>query len=65
MKQQKSVTMTRADCIFCVHLHVLPRFQGDSIKIDADWSIQPCCTELNESAPQISRAYAQTWLTAA
>jgi histidine triad (HIT) family protein len=48
--------------VFHVHLHVLPRFQGDSFKIDADWSIQPCRTELDETAAQISRAYLQTWL---
>jgi histidine triad (HIT) family protein len=48
--------------VFHVHLHVLPRFHGDSFKIDADWSIQPCRTELDEIAAQISRAYAQTWL---
>jgi histidine triad (HIT) family protein len=50
--------------VFHVHLHVLPRFQGDSFKIDADWSIQPCRTELDEIAAQISRAYVQTWLAA-
>ena len=33
--------------VFHIHLHVLPRFQGDGFKIDADWSIQPCRTELD------------------
>jgi diadenosine tetraphosphate (Ap4A) HIT family hydrolase len=45
--------------VFHIHLHVLPRFQGDGFKIDADWNIQPCRTELDETAAQISRAFAQ------
>lgn len=49
--------------IFHVHLHVIPRLAGDGFKIDTGWSIQPCRTELDELATQISRAYAQSWLT--
>lgn len=47
--------------VFHAHLHVVPRFRGDSFKIDADWSIQPCRTELDELATQISRAYLRSW----
>ena len=46
--------------VFHIHFHVVPRFQGDSFKIDADWNIQPCRTELDEIAREISLAYAQT-----
>jgi diadenosine tetraphosphate (Ap4A) HIT family hydrolase len=38
-------------------MHVIPRFQGDAFKIEADWSIQPCRTELDEIAAQIGKAY--------
>lgn len=47
--------------VFHAHLHVVPRFRGDSFKIDADWSIQPCRTELDELAAQISRAHLRSW----
>jgi histidine triad (HIT) family protein len=50
--------------VFHIHLHVIPRFQGDRFKIDADWNIQSCRTELDEIANQISRAYARTWANA-
>ena len=42
--------------VFHVHLHVLPRFEGDSFKIDADWSVHPERTELDAIAEQIRRA---------
>jgi histidine triad (HIT) family protein len=48
--------------VFHVHMHVVPRFQGDAFKIDADWSIQPCRTEMDEIAARISTAYMRLWL---
>ena len=36
-----------------VHLHVFPRYQGDSFKIDADWSKKPSREELDGVAEQI------------
>jgi histidine triad (HIT) family protein len=37
-----------------VHLHVVPRFEGDSFKIDADWSQQPTREELDLAASMIA-----------
>ncbi|UAL54385.1 MULTISPECIES: HIT family protein [Metabacillus] len=39
--------------VFHSHLHVFPRFKGDSFKIDADWSVNPSRTELDEIAKRI------------
>jgi len=36
--------------IFHLHLHVFPRFKGDSFKIDVDWSMNPSRQELNDVA---------------
>ncbi len=47
--------------VFHVHLHVLPRFQGDSFKIDADWSVQPSRRELDEVAALLKRTYTSLW----
>ncbi|MFF3767431.1 HIT family protein [Streptomyces sp. NPDC001922] len=38
--------------IFHVHLHVFPRFAGDSFRIDADWSVRER-GELDESAAAV------------
>src|SRR6266699_1012760 len=27
--------------VFHLHMHVFPRFEGDTFKIDADWSVHP------------------------
>jgi histidine triad (HIT) family protein len=35
------------------HLHVFPRFAGDTFRIDADWSVTPSRTELDEIAAQV------------
>jgi histidine triad (HIT) family protein len=43
--------------IFHLHLHVFPRFRGDSFKIDADWSVNPSRQELDEMAEKINKAY--------
>ncbi len=39
--------------VFHVHLHVIPRFEGDSFKIDADWSVSPPREELDRIARAI------------
>lgn len=27
--------------VFHIHLHVFPRYQGDSFRLDADWRVAP------------------------
>ena len=39
-----------------VHLHVFPRFAGDTFRIDADWSVRPSRNELDAVAAQIRGA---------
>ncbi len=39
--------------VFHTHLHVFPRFTGDTFRIDADWSVTPSRTELDEVAARI------------
>ena len=39
-----------------VHMHVFPRFAGDSFRIDADWSARPSRKELDEIAGMIRTA---------
>jgi len=39
-----------------VHMHIFPRLQGDSFKLDADWEIKPSRQELDEIAERIRRA---------
>jgi histidine triad (HIT) family protein len=43
--------------ILHVHMHVFPRFKGDSYKIEADWSHQPSREELDALAERICAAY--------
>ena len=47
--------------VFHVHLHVIPRYKGDSFKISADWSIHPPREELDLVAAQIKGAYDGMW----
>ena len=42
--------------IFHVHLHVLPRWRGDSFRVDADWSARPARDELDAVAARIRAA---------
>ena len=44
-----------------LHLHVFPRFEGDSFKLDADWDFRPARKELDAAASEIKRAYALLW----
>jgi histidine triad (HIT) family protein len=39
-----------------VHMHVFPRFAGDSFRIDADWSARPSQEELDEIAGKLRAA---------
>ena len=43
--------------VFHVHLHVLPRWRGDSFRIDADWTARPDRAELDAVAASIRAAY--------
>lgn len=45
--------------VFHVHLHVFPRFAGDTFKIDADWSVKPPRAELDAIAAEIRGADAR------
>ena len=47
--------------IFHLHLHVFPRFKGDSFRIDANWSVNPSRHELDDIADNISKAYKSLW----
>ena len=40
-----------------VHLHVLPRWGGDSFRIEADWSARPQRAELDALAADVRSAY--------
>ena len=44
--------------VFHIHLHVFPRFAGDSFRIRADWSVMPSRAELDEIAARIRRSSA-------
>ena len=39
--------------VFHTHVHVFPRFAGDTFRIDADWSVTPSRAELDEIAAQV------------
>jgi len=47
--------------VFHVHMHVFPRFEGDSFKIDANWNEKPSRMELDQIANQINIAYDRLW----
>jgi histidine triad (HIT) family protein len=43
--------------VFHAHLHVFPRYEGDSFKIAANWSHKPAREELDEVASRLRTAY--------
>jgi diadenosine tetraphosphate (Ap4A) HIT family hydrolase len=45
--------------VFHTHLHVIPRFVGDTFRIDADWSSTPSRAELDEVATRVCLALGQ------
>ena len=45
--------------VFHLHMHVFPRFAGDSFRLDADWSYQPSRQGLDEAASMIAAAYSR------
>ncbi len=46
--------------VFHFHLHVIPRFEGDPFKIDADWKEAPR-KDLDRIASDIRGAYEELW----
>jgi histidine triad (HIT) family protein len=46
--------------VFHFHLHVIPRYEGDSFKIEADWQEAPR-TELDRVAADIRTSYEALW----
>ncbi len=42
--------------VFHAHMHVFPRFQGDSFKVDANWEVKPSRQELDRIAERIRYA---------
>jgi len=47
--------------IFHLHMHVFPRYAGDSFRLVADWDNQPPRRELDRAAAQIRAAYRRLW----
>lgn len=47
--------------VFHFHLHVIPRFDGDPFKIEADWQEAPRA-ELDRAAADIRTAYEGLWV---
>ncbi len=47
--------------IFHVHMHIFPRYDGDSFQLVADWSVKPSRNELDRVARQIKAAYDLVW----
>ena len=43
--------------VFHTHLHVFPRFAGDTFRIDADWTTTPSRAELDEIAARVRLGY--------
>lgn len=43
--------------VFHVHVHVIPRFKGDSFRIKADWNQSPSRGALDEVAAAIREAF--------
>jgi len=40
--------------VFHVHLHVLPRYRGDSFRVHADWNLEPSRESLDQNAAAIA-----------
>ena len=46
--------------VFHFHLHVIPRFEGDPFKIEANWKEAPR-SELDRAATSIRTSYEELW----
>ncbi len=47
--------------VFHVHLHVFPRFAGDNVRIEGDWSSVPTRADLDATAAALRTAYGSVW----
>jgi len=47
--------------VFHLHLHIFPRYKGDSFKIDADWDYRPDRNQLDSVASKIRTKYVELW----
>ncbi len=47
--------------VFHLHLHVFPRYTGDSFKIDANWNYKPERSQLDRVANKIGTKYQELW----
>jgi histidine triad (HIT) family protein len=47
--------------VFHVHLHVIPRYRGDTFRVEAAWDLNPAREELDRLAGQIGAAYRDLW----
>jgi histidine triad (HIT) family protein len=47
--------------VFHLHMHVFPRYRGDSFRLAADWDTRPPREELDLAAARIRAAYEGLW----
>ncbi len=47
--------------VFHLHMHIIPRFEGDPFKLQIDWSAKPKRDELDRVAGQIKGSYGSLW----
>ena len=47
--------------IFHLHMHVFPRYKGDSFKLVADWHVKPPRKELDNVAEMIKVSFDTLW----
>ena len=47
--------------IFHLHMHVFPRYKGDSFRLVAEWYVNPPRKELDHVADMIKISYDQLW----
>ena len=47
--------------VLYLHMHVFPRYKGDSFKLDANWEVKPPRVELSGVASRIKITYDALW----
>jgi histidine triad (HIT) family protein len=47
--------------VFHLHLHIFPRYKGDSFKLDANWEYRPERSQLDVVASKVRTAYMKLW----